>query len=123
MSEFDKIIGYKDIKTELIGLCDVIKNADKYKALGVAPIGGLLLDGNPGVGKTLMANCFIKESGRKAFVCRKNKPDGEFVNEIKNVFVEAAENAPSIILLDDMDKFANEDDYHRNAEEYVTVQS
>ena len=123
MSEFDKIIGYKDIKTELIRLCDVIKNADKYKALGVAPIGGLLLDGNPGVGKTLMANCFIKESGRKAFVCRKNKPDGEFVNEIKNVFAEAAENAPSIILLDDMDKFANEDDYHRNAEEYVTVQS
>ena len=123
MSEFDKIIGYKDVKTELIRLCDVIKNADKYKALGVAPIGGLLLDGDPGVGKTLMANCFIKESGRKAFICRKNKPDGEFVNEIKNVFTEAAENAPSIILLDDMDKFANEDDCHRNAEEYVTVQS
>lgn len=123
MSEFDKIIGYKDVKTELFRICDVIKNADKYKALGVAPIGGLLLDGDPGVGKTLMANCFIKESGRKAFVCRKNKPDGEFVNEIKNVFTEAAGNAPSIILLDDMDKFANEDDYHRNAEEYVTVQS
>ena len=47
MSEFDKIIGYKDIKTELIRLCDVIKNADKYKALGVAPIGGLLLAGDP----------------------------------------------------------------------------
>lgn len=123
MSEFDKIIGYKDVKAELFRICDVIKNADKYKALGVAPIGGLLLDGDPGVGKTLMANCFIKESGRKAFVCRKNKPDGEFVNEIKNVFTEAAGNAPSIILLDDMDKFANEDDYHRNAEEYVTVQS
>lgn len=123
MSEFDKIIGYKDVKVELFRLCDVIKNADKYKALGVAPIGGLLLDGEPGVGKTFMANCFIKESGRKAFVCRKNKPDGEFVNEIKNMFTEAAENAPSIILLDDMDKFANEDDYHKNAEEYVTVQS
>lgn len=123
MSEFDKIIGYKDVKTELIRLCDVIKNREKYKALGVAPIGGLLLDGEPGVGKTLMANCFIKASGRKSFVCRKNKPDGEFVNEIKNLFAEAAENEPSIILLDDMDKYANEDDRHRNAEEYVTVQS
>lgn len=123
MSEFDKIIGYKDVKTELIRLCDVIKNSEKYKALGVAPIGGLLLDGEPGVGKTLMADCFIKASGRKSFVCRKNKPDGEFVNEIKNMFAEAAENEPSIILLDDMDKYANEDDHHRNAEEYVTVQS
>lgn len=123
MSEFDKIIGYKDVKAELIRLCDVIKNGEKYKALGVAPIGGLLLNGQPGVGKTLMANCFIKESGRKAFTCRKNKPDGEFVNEIKSTFLKAVENAPSIILLDDMDKFANEDDCHRNAEEYVTVQS
>lgn len=123
MNEFDKIIGYKDIKAELIRLCDVLKNNEKYKALGVTPIGGLLLNGDPGVGKTLMANCFIKESGRKAFVCRKNKPDGEFVNGIKNVFTEATENAPSIVFLDDMDKFANEDNYHRNAEEYVTVQS
>ena len=123
MSEFDKIIGYKDVKAELIRLCDVIKNGERYRDLGVAPIGGLLLDGKPGVGKTLMANCFIKESGRKAYVCRKNKPDGEFVNEIKNTFNEAVQNAPSIILLDDMDKFANEDHFHRNAEEYVTVQS
>lgn len=123
MSEFDKIIGYKDIKAELIRLCDTIKNGEKYKALGVALAGGLLLDGAPGIGKTLMANCFIKESGRKAFVCRKNKPDGEFVNEIKKTFNEAAENAPSIILLDDMDKFANEDEKRKNAEEYVTVQS
>lgn len=123
MSGFDKIIGYRDVKAELSRLCDVIKNTDKYKALGVTPIGGLLLNGEPGVGKTLMANCFINESGRKAFVCRKNKPDGEFVNEIKNVFAEATKNAPSIILLDDMDKFANEDDCHRNAEEYVTVPS
>lgn len=123
MSEFDKIIGYGDIKKELFRLCDVIKNVDKYKALGVTPISGLLLDGEPGVGKTLMASCFIKESGRKAFICRKNKPDGEFVNEIKNVFTKAAENAPSIVLLEDVDKFANEDDYHCNAEEYVTVQS
>lgn len=123
MSEFNKIIGYKDVKAELIRLCDIIKNGEKYKSLGVTLAGGLLLDGEPGVGKTLMASCFIKESGRTAFVCRKNKADGEFVNEIKRMFNEAAQNTPSIILLDDMDKFANEDDNHKNAVEYVTVQS
>ena len=123
VSEFDKIIGYKDVKSELIRLCDIIRNGEKYKPLGVTLAGGLLLDGAPGVGKTLMANCFIKESGRKAFVCRKNKPDREFVNEIKKTFNEAIASAPSIILLDDMDKFANEDDNHKNAAEYVTVQS
>lgn len=123
MSEFDKIIGYKDIKAELIRLCDMLKNGEKYSALGVTLSGGLLLGGIPGVGKTLMANCFIKESGRRAFICRKNKADGEFVNEIKKTFDKAAENAPSIILLDDMDKFANEDVNRKNAAEYVAVQS
>ena len=98
MNEFDKIIGYKDVKAELLRICDVIKNAEKYKALGVTSLGGLLLDGDPGVGKTLMATCFIKESGRKAFVCRKNKPDGEFVNEIKNVFTEAVKMRPLLFF-------------------------
>ncbi len=123
MNEFDKIIGYKDVKAELVRVCDMLVNAEKYAKLGVAPIGGLLLNGEPGVGKTLMANCFINASGRRAFVCRKNKPDGEFVNEIKKVFTEATTNAPSIVFLDDMDKFANEDNYNSDAEEYVTVQS
>ena len=49
MSEFDKIIGYKDVKKELKKLCDVMKNSGKYKALGVTQMGGLLLDSEPGV--------------------------------------------------------------------------
>ena len=38
------------------------------------------------------------------------------------MFDEAAEAEPSIILLDDLDKFANEDERHYDAEEFVTVQ-
>lgn len=123
MSEFDKIIGYKAVKLELQRLADIMKNLDKYKNLGVKMPKGLLLSGDPGVGKTLMANCLIKESGRKVFVCRKDKPNGNFVNEIRNIYNLAKESAPCIVLLDDMDKFANGDEMHRNAQEYVTVQS
>ena len=123
MSEFDKVIGYSDIKAELIRLCDVLKNMDKYKRLGVTMPRGLLLYGDPGIGKTMMAKSFIKESGYKSFVLRKDKPDGDFVNEIRDVFSKAKEEHSAIVFLDDMDKFANEDDYHRDAEEYVTVQA
>lgn len=42
---------------------------------------------------------------------------------MKNVFDKAMEAAPSIVLLDDMDKFANEDYTRSDAEEYVTIQS
>lgn len=123
MSEFEKIKGYKSVKVELERICDILKNTEKYSKLGVVTPGGLLLYGEPGVGKTLMANCLIKESGRKSFVCRKDKPNGDFVKEIKNIYLEASLNTPSIVFLDDMDKFANEDQYHKNAEEYVTIQS
>ncbi len=123
IKEFDRIIGYSAEKKELEQIADCLRNSEVYKNLGVGAPCGLLLYGEPGVGKTLMSDCLIKASGRKAFVCRKNKPNGEFVNEITKTFELAKKNAPSIVFLDDMDKFANEDDRHPDAEEYVTVQS
>lgn len=123
MSAFDKIIGYKQVKHELAQIADTLKNEEVYKALGVSSPRGLLLHGVPGVGKSLMAQCLIEESGRQAFVCRKTEPDGKFVDTIRKTFESAEAAAPSIVYLDDMDKFANDDKFHRNSEGYVTVQS
>ena len=123
MNAFNKVIGCKEIKTELIRYCDTLKNTRKYKQLGVNPPQGVLLYGEPGVGKTLMAKCFIEEVGLPAFTIRKEKPNGTFVDYLKEIFKKAEDAAPSIIFLDDLDKFANEDDDHPNAEEYITVQS
>lgn len=123
MNAFEKIIGYEATKKELAQISDVLANKEAYERLGVSSPRGLLLHGDPGVGKTLMASAVIKASGRKAFTCRKNSPNGDFVKKIKKTFKDAAEAAPSIVLLDDMDKFANGDDRHPDAEEYVTVQS
>ena len=123
MSEFDKVIGYEDAKMELKRFCDVLRNPEKYTKLGVTMPSGILLCGEPGLGKTLMARCFIAESGCRVFTLRKEKPNGDFVNQIKETFEKAKTDSPSIVFLDDMDKFANEDDMHRDAEEYVTVQS
>ncbi|MBR2310846.1 MAG: AAA family ATPase [Oscillospiraceae bacterium] len=123
MSKFDMIIGYSAVKKELQQIADTLKNQEYYKKLGVSAPRGLLLYGEPGVGKSLMAAAVIEASGRQAFVCRKDQPNGDFVKQIKETFDQAIENAPSIVLLDDMDKFANGDECHPDAEEYVTVQS
>lgn len=123
MSKFDMIIGYTAIKKELRQIADTLKNREAYDKLGVSAPRGLLLYGEPGVGKSLMASAIIEECGRKAFICRKDKPNGDFVKDIKATFDKAMENAPSIVYLDDMDKFANGDERHPDAEEYVTVQS
>lgn len=123
MNAFDKIIGYNSIKNELRQISDTLKSRDSYDRLGIKAPRGLLLYGAPGVGKSLMSSAIIEESGRKVFVCRKDKPNGDFVKEIKATFDKAIENAPSIVYLDDMDKFANSDERHCNTDEYVTVQS
>ena len=94
MSKFDEIIGYAQIKNELKQISDTLKNPKNYEKLGISAPTGLLLYGDPGVGKSLMANAVIEDSGRNVFVCRKNKPNGEFINEIKKTFDMAVENAP-----------------------------
>ena len=74
--EFEPVIGYKSIKNEMIKICDIMRNSEFYARLGVSVPNGLLLDGDPGLGKTLMANCFIKASGRKLgrdFGCKNKK--------------------------------------------------
>ncbi|MBO4219592.1 MAG: AAA family ATPase [Clostridia bacterium] len=123
MSVFDRIIGYETVRRELERICDALTNTEYYRKLGVSSPRGLLLNGSPGVGKTLMAECLIEASGRKAFLCRKDRPDGKFVDVIRDVFDKAARNTPSIVFMDDMDKYANDDNSHRNSVEFVTVQS
>lgn len=123
MSAFDRIIGYESLKVEMIRICDAMKNPEKYGKLGVTIPRGVLLYGAPGIGKSLMAVAIAKESGRKVFTIRKDRPDGEFVNYIRETFEKAQKEAPSVIILDDLDKFANGDANHCDEEEYVTVQA
>lgn len=123
MKEFERIIGYEHVKQELYRICDIMRNPEKYRKLGVTTPKGLLLTGEPGVGKTQMCRCLVKACKRPCITIRKDRADGDFVNYIRDSFEKARNEAPAIVFLDDMDKFANEDEMHRDAEEYVTVQS
>ena len=123
MSAFERVIGYETIKNELLQICDMIHNREIYGELGAKLPQGILLYGDPGLGKTLLAKSFIEESGLKAYIVRRNKGNDDFIGDITDTFRKAKENTPCVVFLDDMDKFANEDSDHRDAEEYVAVQS
>lgn len=120
MKEFSNVIGYESIKKELIQICDMMHNMDIYEKLGAKMSKGFLLYGEPGVGKSLMARCFLKACGRKSYTIRRDKHNGDFIDKIRETFEEAKKNAPSVVLLDDMDKFVVED---KSREEYVVIQS
>ena len=122
MSAFEKVIGYDEVKEELLGICDMIHHWDSYKELGAKMPNGVLLYGEPGLGKTLIVQCFIEESGLNAITVRKNTGEN-FAGYITKIFERAKESAPCIVFLDDMDKFANEDETRCDAEEYVAVQA
>ena len=121
MKGFEAVIGYQREKAELMQICDMIKNKEYYSRLGANLPRGVLIDGEPGLGKTLLATAFIKESGLEHFIVRRTCKDGEFVKELELTF-ESAKNLgkPCIVLLDDMDKFTTTE---KSREEYVAVQT
>ena len=124
MSSFNDVIGYEEEKKVLLRVCDVLKNVEKYRRLGAKMPQSILLYGPPGTGKTTLAKAFIAESGRACIVCRKDKPNGNFVESIKKCFDDAVACAPSILFLDDVDKFAeNAEDSSKNKEEFIVIQS
>ena len=123
MNFFDNVIGYDKIKEELMQVSDMIRNRELYEALGAKMPQGILLYGEPGLGKTLLANAFIMESGLLRYTVSLWDANGNLVEAINKAFRLAADNAPAIVFLDDMDKFANKDFEHRDAVEYVAIQS
>lgn len=94
MNAFDKVIGYETIKNELLQICDMIHNREVYEELGAKLPQGILLYGDPGLGKTLIAKCFIEESGLKSYVVRRNKGNDDFIGDITATFQKARETAP-----------------------------
>ena len=119
---FKNIIGYDDIKKTLERIIDILNNKKKYEELGCVIPHGLFLYGEPGLGKSTFAFDMLESVNRKSYIIRKNKSDGSFINYMNKIFDDAKKNQPSIILLDDIDKFSL-DDGKDNNEEYVAVQS
>lgn len=106
MDKFDeKVIGYDSIKETLRQIADVLKRPEAYKEKGVSMPRGLLMESAPGLGKSLMASILMEESGRKSFVFRRINEGNTFLGEMKDIFDIAKEEAPSILLLEDLNLY------------------
>ena len=81
-----------------------------FQRLGVDPPKGVLLHGPPGTGKTLLARAVANESAAKFFHIAgpeiMGSAYGESERRLREVFEQAAENAPSIVFIDEIDSIA-----------------
>ncbi|GAB6880222.1 CDC48 family AAA ATPase [Halorubrum gandharaense] len=87
-----------------------MRHPELFKRLGIDPPKGVLLHGPPGTGKTLIAKAVANEidasfhtiSGPEIM----SKYYGESEEQLRDVFEEASEEAPSIIFMDELDSIA-----------------
>jgi len=105
---WDDIGGLEDIKQALKEAIEwPLMHPKLFKKAGIRPIGGVLLFGPPGCGKTLLAEAVASET-QSNFITIKgpelmSKWVGESEKNIRGIFAKARELAPSIIYFDEIE--------------------
>ncbi|MCJ1966565.1 ATP-dependent zinc metalloprotease FtsH [Candidatus Nanosynbacter sp. TM7-087] len=104
---FTDIAGNDNAKQDLQEVVDFLKHPKKYKDLGARIPKGVLLVGNPGTGKTMLARAVAGEAGVPFFSISGSEFVEMFVgvgaSRVRDLFSKAKKNAPCIIFIDEID--------------------
>ena len=104
---FADVAGVDEAKQELQEIIDFLKNPDKFQALGAKIPRGVLLLGNPGTGKTLLARAVAGEAGVPFFHISGSDFVEMFVgvgaSRVRDLFDQAKAHRPSIVFIDEID--------------------
>lgn len=107
---FRDVAGLREEKEELEEIVDFLKDPKKYIQVGARIPKGVLLEGPPGIGKTLLAKAVAGESGVPFFSISGSDFVEMFVgvgaSRVRDLFQDAKKNAPCIIFIDEIDAVA-----------------
>ena len=111
---FKDVAGNEAAKQDLAEIVDFLKSPKKYEKLGAKIPRGVLLAGDPGTGKTLMARAVAGEASVPFFSISGSEFAEMFVgvgaSRVRDLFGKAKKNAPSIIFIDEIDAVAHKRD-------------
>lgn len=107
---FADVAGLKEEKDDLAEIVKFLKNPEKFTKVGARIPKGVLLEGHPGTGKTLLAKAVAGEAGVPFFSISGSDFVEMFVgvgaSRVRDMFEEAKKNAPCIIFIDEIDAVA-----------------
>ena len=104
---FDDVAGVDEEKEELEEIVEFLKNPKKFTDMGARIPKGVLLVGQPGTGKTLLAKAVAGEAGVPFYSISGSDFVEMFVgvgaSRVRDLFEQAKKNAPCIIFIDEID--------------------
>ncbi len=104
---FKDVAGITEEKEELAEIVDFLKSPKKFTDMGARIPKGVLLVGQPGTGKTLLAKAVAGEAGVPFFIISGSDFVEMFVgvgaSRVRDLFEQAKKNAPCIIFIDEID--------------------
>jgi transitional endoplasmic reticulum ATPase len=108
---YEDIGGLKDEVDKVREMIELpLRHPELFEKLGVEAPKGVLLHGPPGTGKTLLAKAVASETSANFTSIGgpeiMSKFYGESEERLRDIFKEAAENAPSIVFIDEIDSIA-----------------
>lgn len=121
-SSFSNVAGMEETKKELIEIVDFLKNPSKFIQMGCKMPKGILLSGQPGVGKTLLARAIASEANVAFFSASASEfvetLVGRGAKRVRDLFQKAKnENGPCIIFIDEIDCLGKERGGHNSNDE------
>lgn len=104
---FEDVAGLGDIRRELEEIVDFFKYKEKYLRRGSRIPSGILLCGEPGTGKTLLAKAVAGEAGVNFFSISASQFVEIYVgvgaSRVRALYQEAKENTPAVVFIDELD--------------------
>ena len=108
--KLDDVAGLKEEKEQLAEIIEFLKDPAKFTRVGARIPKGVLLEGAPGTGKTLLARAVAGEAGVPFFTISGSDFVEMFVgvgaSRVRDLFADAKKNAPCIIFIDEIDAVA-----------------
>lgn len=106
----NEVAGLKEEKEELEEIVEFLKEPAKFTKVGARIPKGVLLEGAPGTGKTLLAKAIAGEAGVPFFSISGSDFVEMFVgvgaSRVRDLFEEAKHHAPCIVFIDEIDAVA-----------------